>query len=346
MKILPIFIPHAGCQHDCLYCNQRSTSQQLDIPSPDSVLAEIRSSLNIGRLDEIAFYGGSFTALPLAEQKAWLDLAKPFLASGEIGGIRLSTRPDAVNDEIADFLKESGVTTVELGCQSFSDTVLAAARRGHVAADAGASANLLRDRGFRLGIQLMPGLPSADPDEALSSLAAAISLKPDFLRIYPAIVLKETGLAETWRSGAYRPLSLDQAVETCADMELVCREQAISVIRYGLQANDMLDSGVVLDGPYHPAFGQMVRSRVWRRALAGLVMDGVDIISVHPSDLSDALGHGRNNVSFFRQAVGSLEIRPAADIKRNFIGLGDTQQNIYALALGHQAGTYERYATI
>ncbi len=180
----------------------------------------------------------------------------------------------------------------------------------------------------------------------MASLAAAISLKPDFLRIYPAIVLKGTGLAEIWGRGEYKPLTLDRAVELCADMALVCQEHAVPVVRYGLQANEMLDSGAVLEGPYHPAFGQLVRSRLWRRALLKLALDGIGEISVHPSDLSDALGHGRGNVNHFRETVGPLTIRPVADVQRNAIGLGDSQFSIYALAEYRQTGHHERYGTI
>ncbi len=341
MRILPVFIPHAGCQFDCIYCNQKRTSQRSGIPSAETVLAAVDSALADGPLDEVAYYGGSFTALPIAEQKDYLELLKPFLGTGQVGGIRVSTRPDALDVEIVDLLGNAGVTTVELGCQTFSDKVLKTVGRGHLAADACASVSLLRSGSFNLGIQLMPGLPGADTVEAISSLETALSLQPDFLRIYPAVVIKETGLAEMWLRGDYIPLTLEQAVDICADMDLVCQAHSVPVVRYGLQANTELDSGAVLDGPYHPAFGQMVRSRVWRRAISRLRKDEIDVIDVHPSDLSDAIGHGRSNVSYVRDIFGAITVRQDGGIARSCIGVRGEQRNVYTLAGSQQAGCNE-----
>lgn len=333
MKILPLFIPHAGCRHDCLFCNQKSTSLNERIPGPEAVEALVKKALRHGILDEVAYYGGSFTALPVEQQESLLAVLQSFLQRNDIGGIRISTRPDAIDDDIVDLLRCYGVTTVELGCQSFDDAVLNAAGRGHTVADAVKAVTCLQHQNFRLGLQLMPGLPGAGVSEALSSLTMALRLSPDFLRVYPTVVLAGTQLAESWKVGTYCPLSLDEAVDICADIEIVCRDNAVPVIRYGLQANEALDSDAVLAGPYHPAFGQLVRSRLWSRALGRLREDGINSIHAHPSDLSDAYGHGKKNINQLQQK-GRFSIATAPHVRRGTIDTGHENFCLYGLAAG------------
>lgn len=331
-RILPVFVPHAGCRHTCVYCNQVSTSRTAGIPALDAIRCQIDEAVALQRLDEVAFYGGSFTALPPGMQTALLGLIRPHLVSGAVGGVRVSTRPDAIDKAAVSLLAAQGVTTVELGCQSFSDRVLQASGRGHKAADAVAAARLLRLHGFTLGIQLMPGLPAADRQEAMTTLENALDLAPDFLRIYPTVVLAQTQLAETWRTGAYRPMDLESAVELCADMELVCRAHQVPVIRYGLQANEELDGGAVLAGPYHPAFGQMVKSRLWRRAMEGLFDRGHGVVTVHPADFSDAIGHRRSNLHYFETLAGRhLSVATSPRLRRGTVVAGDQLAVVTAL---------------
>ncbi len=324
LRILPIFVPHAGCRHACVYCNQVSTSRVENMPTADMIRRLVDQAVAVQRLDEVAFYGGSFTALSTGEQQDLLGLIQPYLASGVVGGIRVSTRPDAVDAGVARLLVRYGVTTVELGCQSFSDQVLLASGRGHLAADAVAAITLLRQYGVSLGLQLMPGLPGGDRQEAMASLAAALKLAPDFLRVYPTVVLAETPLAGAWRRGTYRPLDLEAAVELCADMELVCRAHGVPVIRYGLQANENLNGGAMLAGPYHPAFGQLVKSRLWRRSLERLMQMGHDAVSVHPADLSDAVGQRRGNLLYLEALAGRrLAVATSAELQRGAVRFGD-----------------------
>jgi len=323
MRILPIFIPHAGCDHQCVFCNQTSTSQVVGLPSTADVTALVEEAICFGRLDEVAYYGGSFTALPLELQKAFLGLLQPYLADGDIGGIRLSTRPDAVDEETLNLLRSCGVTTVELGCQSFSDQVLQATGRGHKSGDAVRSAALLQQSGMNLGLQLMPGLPGADRQEAYSSLEAALSLCPDFMRIYPTVVLESTRLADLWRQGGYQPLDLEEVVDICADFDLICRRHGVPVIRFGLQANDDLNGDAVLAGPYHPAFGQLVKSRLWQRALRLLLADGNAVFKVHPADLSDAVGHRRNNLQVLTERSPHFSVQAAPHVPRGSVMAGE-----------------------
>ncbi len=328
MKILPVFIPHAGCAHACIFCDQASTGGSAAVPTPAEVGRQVESALRSGATDEVAFYGGSFTALPVGRQQEYLASLQPFLRQGLFRGIRLSTRPDAVDGRIVERLLAAGVTTVELGCQSFCDAVLSAAGRGHDSRDAVRSAALLRAAGVRLGIQLMPGLPGGDCREALASLNRALELRPDFLRVYPAVVIAGTGLERLWRNGEYAPLSLDDAVELCADMEVASRNRGVPVIRYGLQANDALSGGRVLAGPYHPAFGQMVKSRLWRRAMARLLPCPQGAFGVHPAELSDAIGHRRENLLHFNAAHSPVRIGSSPGVRKGCLAAG---RDVYEL---------------
>ena len=295
MKIYPVFVPHAGCPHRCLFCAQDRSTSQVEVPDTGAVIRQLDAMLPDHGNGEIAFYGGTFSLLPIRQQQLYLAVANQFIATGRASGIRISTRPDALDEACLGRLQAGGVQTIEIGCQSFSDIVLMQAGRGHGAAESIAAVRRCRAAGFKVGVQLMPGLPGGDVEEALSSLRQALDLKPAFLRIYPTVVIAGTALAELWNAGGYQPWSLDQAVELCADMMLLCRQNDIPVIRLGLQQDSALERNL-LAGPFHPAFGQLVRSRIWRRALARAATCGHPL-TVHPDDLSDALGHrGENRV--------------------------------------------------
>lgn len=290
MKIFPVFIPHAGCPHRCLFCAQDRTTGRSVAPSPAEVCAWLEKVLPQEGEGEVAFYGGTFTLLPQAVQTAYLAVAGRQVAAGRVAGIRLSTRPDALAESTVAGLVDAGVTTVEIGCQSFAPRVLAASERGHTAEEIAPAVRRCRAAGLAVGVQLLPGLPEGDAAEALESLQRALDLNPDFLRIYPAVVLAGSGLAELWRRGGYRPWSLEEAVEVCADLLRECQAAGVKVIRLGLQQDELLQASV-LAGPHHPAFGQLVKSRLWRRALAAADGD----CWVNPDDLSDAVGHRREN---------------------------------------------------
>lgn len=334
MRIYPVFIPHAGCPHRCLFCQQQRTVGSDRTPSPADVSRELAQCLPVRGDGEVAFYGGTFTLLPEALQSAYLDVVTPFITSDRVAGIRVSTRPDAVTADVASRLRDRGVTTVELGCQSFSDKVLHLSGRGHGPEEAVTAVAGLRSAGLAVGLQLMPGLPGADRAEAFCSLDRALALKPDFLRIYPVVVLRDTFLAEWYRSGTYRPLALEEAVDWCAAMLWLCRRARTPVIRLGLQATPELDCGEALvAGPYHPAFGQLVRSRLWHRALEqGATLTGVRQAAVHPSDLADALGHRRVNLEELRRCFGAFSIKPLPVLPREGLVMGDHGFNLQDLA--------------
>ena len=314
MKIYPVFIPHAGCPHRCLFCAQNKSTSKDEIPDADMVVRQLDAMLPVHGRGQIAFYGGTFSLLPIGQQQRFLDAAGRFVDSGRVSGIRISTRPDALDQACLDRLRAGGVHTIEIGCQSFSDAVLEQAGRGHSAAESIAAVRRCRDAGFHVGVQLMPGLPGGDVEEALRSLRQALDLKPAFLRIYPTVVIAGTALAELWKAGDYHPWSLDQAVELCADMLLLCRRSDIPVIRLGLQQDSALQRNL-LAGPFHPAFGQLVRSRIWRRALVRAGTHGYPL-TVHPDDLSDVLGHRGENRVWLKDACPGFSLKIDALVAR------------------------------
>lgn len=293
MQVYPIFLAQRGCSHRCLFCDQQRSNAQSSNLDPGDVRTALEEMLPVTGTGEIAFFGGTFTLLPEALQSCLLELAGEFVAAGRAGGIRLSTRPDALDPRRLMRLSRAGVSTIEIGCQSLDPAVLSVCQRGHGVAEILDSVARCRAAGFRVGLQLMPGLPGATTGEARGSAVAALALQPDFLRIYPTLVIAGTGLARLWQEGRYQPWSLNQAVDICAELLLLCRAQDVPVIRLGLQDDPAL-TGNLLAGPHHPAFGQLVRSRLWWRAIRSLP-EVPGEIQVHPADLADALGHRGSN---------------------------------------------------
>jgi histone acetyltransferase (RNA polymerase elongator complex component) len=330
VKIYPVFIPHAGCPHRCLFCAQDRIASQSAVPRAAEVAAWLEQILPPQGDGEIAFYGGTFSLLPVSRQEEYLAVAKPPVADGRVGGIRISTRPDALDANCLKRLKAAGVTTIEIGCQSFNAAVLMAANRGHTASECLSAIRRCRQAGVSVGVQLMPGLPGGDQQEALQSLRQALELKPTFVRIYPAVVIAGTGLAELWKTGCYQPWTLDQAVDICADMLQICHFAEMPVIRLGLQHDEYLQDNV-LAGPYHPAFGQLVRSRLWRRALSNLGSPAQPLV-VNPADLSDALGHRGENRAWLAQHGNLVRLSSDREVERGFLRICGQDLGIHELS--------------
>ena len=209
-----------GCPFDCVFCDQRQITGQQNAQSDAEIAGKIEQYLatlpDENCKIEIGFFGGSFTGLKVTEQQRYLDLAKPWLKSGKISGIRLSTRPDYINDEILKMLKECGVTAIELGVQSMDDEVLRLAGRGHTADDVKKAAGKIKAAGFSLGLQMMTGLPGDSFDKSLKTAEEIVLLGADSTRIYPALVIRNTSLENIYRQGRYKPLTLDEAVDWCS----------------------------------------------------------------------------------------------------------------------------------
>lgn len=303
--IIPIFIAHQGCPHQCLFCNQRSiTGATEGMVTAREVQETIRAQLAWPRRHpeapvQVAFYGGSFTGLSLARQEELLGAAQPFLAAGQVRELRLSTRPDYVTPEIAGFLREQGVGVVELGAQSLDDEVLAASGRGHTVAQVRTAVTCLKEAGIRVGLQLMLGLPGESTVTALSSARRAAALAPDLVRLYPCLVVSGSPLAELYRQGHYQPLSLLRAVALAGRLRRIFEAQGIAVVRMGLQPSDSLEE-TVLAGPYHPAFGELVLSRLFfnrvRGALFARPSGQSHRLSLAKADESIYRGRGNGNV--------------------------------------------------
>jgi len=329
--VVPFFISHLGCPQRCVFCDQEKIAGARGaLPGAPEMLARIaqyRESAP-GRELEVAFYGGTFTALPRADQHSLLAALQPLLASGYLAAVRLSTRPDAVDSETAFFLKAFGVGTVELGVQSMDDEVLRLSGRGHTARDAELAVRALQGAGLCVGVQLMPGLPGDSDERSLYSLERVLLLKPSFLRIYPTLVLSGTELASLYRAGSYLPQSLDDAVTLCKRMLLAARRAGVPVIRLGLQATSELEApGVLLAGPYHPAFGQLVESELFYDLMcdlvSGLPRDSRVSFLAPAGRTSDLVGQKRRNLTRLaeRFAISVTKVREDAALGRSGVTL-------------------------
>ena len=318
--IIPFFITHAGCPHQCVFCNQKNITGEQTAPEPSSLPRQIERCLGTLAADEqahIAFYGGSFTALPPGLQRSYLEAVQPFLASGRVAGIRLSTRPDAITPDILAVLKQYGVATIELGAQSMDDKVLLLSGRGHSAANTVTAVALLREYHFVVGLQLMPGLPGDTLETFQETVSQVIALRPGFVRIYPALVIKDTPLAELYRTGGYSPLSLDDAVLLCHKAVARFEQAGIEVIRVGLQPTAALERpGTILAGPWHPAFRQLVESSRFLETMSALLpcgsTSGAVVFFVNPADLSSAIGQKHRNIHTIKDRYG-MDARIMAD---------------------------------
>lgn len=318
--IIPIFISHMGCKNDCVFCNQRKITGVTDVMSMMDVSTHIETYLETMHFDqiEIAFYGGSFTGLDLNLQKEYLQIAKKYRDCGRIHKIRLSTRPDYISVEVLELLKCYEVDMVELGCQSFHDDVLLKSKRGHDRTAIFTAISLLKAYDFKFGIQLMYGLPGDSETKFLESVDEAIKLRPNCVRIYPALVIKETELAELTLGEHYSPIPLDEAVAVVAKAYKRFTVNDIPVIRLGLQKTDLIDLGAdIIAGPFHPAFGALVMSFLFFDALSNYLNqyghhDELKVL-VNKSQASFVSGQGKTNWIKLSEIYGELKFRIISD---------------------------------
>ena len=305
--IIPIFIPHAGCPHQCIFCNQvLITGAKQKITTPAELHFQIRKFLKFKKENrkpvQIAFFGGNFLGLKREEFRPLLDSAAEFVRDGQVDGIRFSTRPDTVNERSMYTIKDYPVSTVEIGVQSMDDHVLALAGRGHSAADTVQAVERLKERCFSIGLQMMVGLPGEDETSALTTAQKIIDLAPDFVRIYPTLVVENSRLAGWYKNGGYVPLSLGEGVTLVKKIYLKFKKAGIDVIRMGLQASEGLeDRTTVLAGPYHPAFGHLVHSEIFLDMAKSAIESANDLketlsIFVNPRSISKMRGLNNSNI--------------------------------------------------
>ena len=308
--IIPIFVPHLGCPNDCIFCNQKSISGQKTNMTKEKAKKIIddylKSMTDENAQIEIAFFGGSFTAIETERQEELLQTAYEYVKSGKVESIRVSTRPDCIDKEILKRLKKYKVKTIELGVQSANDYILKRANRGHTFEDVKKASKLIRWYGFKLGHQMMVGLPESTRIDEINTAKALVKLKPKMIRIYPVLVVKNTKLEEEYKQGIYEPLSVVQAVEICKEIVRIFADKKIDIIRIGLQNTDEIsdpqnEKSEVVAGPYHPAFRQLVESGMWYDAIVGKIKKlNVKVkkvqVTVNPIDANNVIGHKKENV--------------------------------------------------
>lgn len=292
---IAIFVPHQGCPKDCVFCNQaRITGQKREEPlTEEQVRTTIEQHLSTIEEDaqvEIAYFGGSFTGLPRLYQKMLLEVAKEFIDAGAVHGIRFSTRPDYITETIMEFLIPYGVRAIELGTQSLDDNVLVLSQRGHTAKQVEKAVDIIRKYPtVQVGLQLLPGLPGDSREIAMETIRKVLALQPDFVRIYPALVITGTELEWMYRTHQFTPLSLDEAVDWCAEMWLQFMKAGIPVIKMGLHpSEDLREAGTIVAGPFHPSFRQLVEAKLFGNMLDELFQkdsfEEIQSITIHPAD--------------------------------------------------------------
>lgn len=309
--IIPIFVPHLGCPHDCIFCNQKSISgQKKQITAKDvrvTIEEYLKSFKEEDSYKEVAFFGGSFTGIDPKKQEELLSAAYEYIKNKKIDSIRISTRPDYINKDILKLLKKYKVKTIELGVQSTNDYILNRAERGHTFEDVKKASKLIRWYGFELGHQMMVGLPDSTKQDELNTAKDLIKLKPKIVRIYPVLVVKNTKLEKEYTNGDYEPLSVVQAVERCKEIVYLFNQKKIKVIRIGLQNTTEIsspdeESSEVVAGPFHPAFRQLVESSIWYDSIVDKIksynvkVKEVEVI-VNPEDINNVIGHKKENLN-------------------------------------------------
>ena len=318
-SILPVFVPHLGCPHACVFCNQRRITGQLQPADAETVRKIIQDAAALPQTRakrQLAFYGGSFTAIPAVQQEELLQAAHEALERGEIDSVRLSTRPDAIDETVLERLKRYGVETVELGAQSMDDEVLRLSGRGHTSGDVKRASEMIKAAGFHLILQMMTGLPGDTPGRCVETARRIIRLQPDGVRIYPTVIVKDTALYELWRSGQYREHTVEDAVSVCARIVPLFEQAGIPVIRLGLNPTEELSGGDAVAGAYHPALGELVKSRILlnqaRKLLDGVPAGSRVTLGIGAPRLSQLIGQRKVNVLTLRQEFSLAELQVQA----------------------------------
>jgi len=320
---IPVFIPEEACPNRCVFCNQQRIAGADYAPSVAEVTAKVETHLATipeGSEVEIGFFGGNFTGIPEAEQKAYLESVQPYIQPGRVRGIRLSTRPDYISTGILDLLKQYRVTAIELGAQSLDAEVLELAGRGHTAEQVQEASHMIREYGFNLGLQMMIGLPGDTAAKSLFTAQEIIRLGADCTRIYPTLVIKNTELEQLFLDGKYQPLSLDEAVNRVADLVPLFINAGVKILRIGLHPSEgLMDNTSLVAGPFHVAFGEMVFSEAWRRIVSKLDFKNgkrnILTLTVASGMRNAAIGHQAMNKAFLLESFRKVVFTESDDLK-------------------------------
>ena len=302
---IPIFIPELACPHQCVFCNQQKISGTFSSPKPEEIVEIIEkylATMSTEKRVEIAFFGGSFTGISIDLQEQYLKIAHQYIQTKKVSGIRLSTRPDYIKQEILDLLKKYGVSTIELGAQSTNDDVLRKSGRGHNFESIKTASELILKNGFELGLQMMIGLPSDSLERTIQTANDIVNLGASSTRIYPTLVIKETALAKLYEKGNYSPLSLENAVLWTKEIVQRFEKNNVKILRVGLHPSEELSyEKSLVAGPYHIALNEMVMTEIWNDLLIKRLKDWKirrfeDLkIFVNLQQLNYAIGYQQKN---------------------------------------------------
>lgn len=319
---IPIFVPELACPFRCIYCNQREITGKWSVPDSEeinNILYTHLSTIHEKTAEvELAFFGGNFTGLPVQDQISFLTIVQPYIASGRISGIRISTRPDYIQPEILAILKDHHVTTIELGAQSMDDDILRWSARGYTAEVTEKASALILGQGFRLGLQMMIGLPGDTMEKSLQTAKHIVRLGASETRIYPTVVISGTGLEAMYLNGQYTPLSLQEAVGWSKKLLLFFETSGVNVIRIGLHPSEGLLSGNnLVAGAFHPSFRELVLTEIWSDLLSPLTVTSGDEIILHvpQSQINYAIGYSGKNRKMLRKSFGKVRFYPDRNLK-------------------------------
>ena len=319
--IIPIFIPHLGCPHKCVFCDQKAITSAAAPVSEEEVIRTAETYLSTlqgsGAAIEMSFFGGSFTGIPLQQQKSYLAIARRYKEEGRISSIHLSTRPDYIDRRILDNLKEYGTDVIELGVQSFDPQVLRLSERGHSPQQVWEACRLIKEYGFTLGIQLMTGLPGDSYQACMRSAQCTVDIAPAIARIYPTVILKGTPLAKMYLEGSYQPFSPQETLRTATAMYKLLTEAGIRVIRVGLKASDRINDGEasdVLGGTFHPAFRQLVEGELAKEKIEEALKGCRSlVVRAGTKALGAVIGHKACNKKYFAEQYPQKSLRFICD---------------------------------
>ena len=335
--IIPIFVPHEGCPHDCVFCNQNSitgTSTKVDATFVERTVNEyLKTIKKDDAIIEVSFFGGTFTAIKMEKQIELLTVAKRFKDNNKIKFIRLSTRPDYIDDNILINLKKYSVDIIELGVQSLDDDVLLQSGRGHTSLDVEKASKLIKQYGFILGHQMMIGLPGDNINKDIETAKGVIALKPDICRIYPALIIKDTQMERMYIDKKFNPYSLTQAINISKIMYIMMVANKINVIRIGLQPTEEISEGNdLIAGPFHPAFRELVEGSIYNDLLHDAIVKNFKknftinkvLVKINPKDISKLYANGKSFFNNMKEQIKTslIEVSQDEHIKRGSINIG------------------------
>jgi len=353
MKIIPIFVPHVGCPNDCVFCNQKTITGMGTVVANSRYVTEIvekyRKTIDEDTYTELAFFGGSFTAIDLELQEELLSVGKYYKDMGVIKSIRCSTRPDAINENILKLQKKYGMDIIELGIQSLDDVVLKLSNRGHTKNDSINASKLIKEHDFILGHQIMPGLPGSTREKDIKTCLESISMKPDIVRIYPTLTIKDTELVNMYEQGNYKPLTLEEAIDISAYIYSQYAVNNINVIRIGLQNTDFINEEEdVVAGPFHPAFRQLVEEKIYLTSIM-LKLKNMDlkdkqiIISANDKLISFIAGQKKFNIDKLKEIFSINKISFINSSNEQLIEIYDENNKLGSF---HKSEIFQNYLNL